>query len=88
MRSVNLFNKFNKMFNFLLIKETLDAELFSTLIIIRNISRAAKQYFQKISEGSCDTEDCDENKFLHHMNKLHFKIYSNRKVILNCNNIS
>ncbi len=35
-----------------------------------------------ISEGSCDTEDWSndaENSALHHRNKIHFKIYSNRK---------
>ncbi len=35
-----------------------------------------------ISEGSCDSEDWSnyaENSALHHRNKLHFKIYSNRK---------
>ncbi len=34
------------------------------------------------SEGSCDTEDWNndaENSALHHSNKLHFKIYSNRQ---------
>ncbi len=36
------------------------------------------------SEGSCDTEDWSndaENSTLHHRNKLHFKIYSNRNEI-------
>ncbi len=33
------------------------AQLFSTLIIIRNVSWAANQYIRMISEGSCDTED-------------------------------
>ncbi len=38
-------------------------------------------YQDLISEGSCDTEDWSiaENTALHHKNKLHFKIYSNRK---------
>ncbi len=39
-----------------------------------------------IAEGSCDTEDWsndDENNALFYMNKLYF----NRKLILNCNNI-
>ncbi len=37
------------------------AQLFSTLIIIRNVSRAANQHIRMISEGSCDTiqiENC------------------------------
>ncbi len=37
-----------------------------------------------ISEGSCDTGDWSddaENSALHHRNKLHFKVYSNRKSI-------
>ncbi len=42
-----------------------------------------------ISEKSCDTEDGSnvaENSALHYRNKAHFKIYSQRKiVILNCN---
>ncbi len=32
-------------------------QLFSTLIIIRNISSEANQNIRMISEGSCDTED-------------------------------
>ncbi len=38
-----------------------------------------------ISEESCDTEDWSndaENSTLRHNNKLHFKTYSKRKVIL------
>ncbi len=38
-----------------------------------------------ISEGSCDTEDWSndaENSVLRHRNKLYFKVYSNRKPIL------
>ncbi len=31
--------------------------MFSTLIIIRNVSLAVNQHIRKISEGSCDTED-------------------------------
>ncbi len=31
--------------------------MFSTLIIIRNVSLAANQHIRMISEGSCDTED-------------------------------
>ncbi len=37
---------------------------------------------EKISEGSCDTEDWSkdaENSDLHHRNKLYFKIHSNGK---------
>ncbi len=51
-------------------------------IIIRNVSWAANQHIRMISEGSCDTEDWSndaENSVLLHKNKLHFKIYSNRK---------
>ncbi len=33
------------------------AQLFSTLIIIRNVSWAANQHIRIISEGSCDTEN-------------------------------
>ncbi len=38
-----------------------------------------------IYEGSCDTEDWSkdaENAVLHHRNKLCFKVYKNRKLIL------
>ncbi len=35
----------------------LAAQLFSALIIIRNVSCTANQYIRMISEGSCDTED-------------------------------
>ncbi len=40
-----------------------------------------------ISEGSCDTEDWS-NDASHHRNKLYFKIYSERTVILNCNHFT
>ncbi len=33
------------------------AQLFSSLIIIRNVSWAANQHIRMISGGSCDTED-------------------------------
>ncbi len=48
-------------------------------MIMRN---APSQHIRMISEGSCDTEDWSndaENSAVHHRNKLHFKIYSNRK---------
>ncbi len=32
-----------------------------------------------MSEGACDTEDA-ENPALHHRNKLHVKIYKNKKI--------
>jgi len=51
--------------------------MFSTLIIMRNYS-----YYN--SKLSCDTEDWSndaKNSALHHRNKLHFKVYSNRKYI-------
>ncbi len=43
-----------------------------------------EQHIRMISEGSCDTEDSRndaENTALHHRNKLHFKMYSNRKQV-------
>ncbi len=43
-----------------------------------------------ISEGSCDTEAWSndaENSALHHMNKLHIKIYSDRKLVIIFHNI-
>ncbi len=51
--------------------------VFTTIPLVEN------QYIRMISEGSCDTEDWSndaENSALHHRNKLHFKIYSNRKI--------
>ncbi len=38
-------------------KKNEEAQLFSTLIIIRNDSWAANQHIRMISEGSCDAED-------------------------------
>ncbi len=52
------------------------AQLFSTLIIIRNVFWAANQHIRMISEESCDTEDWSndaENTAAHHSNQLHFK---------------
>ncbi len=37
--------------------KTIKQHLFSTLILIRNVSTAANQHISMISEGSCDTED-------------------------------
>ncbi len=57
----------------------------STLILTISVSCAANQHIKMISEGSCDTEDwCNgaENSALHHRNKLHLKIYLNRKQFL------
>ncbi len=54
------------------------------IIITGNVSWAANQHIRMISEGSCDTKGWSndaENSTLHHRNKLHFKIYSNRKQI-------
>ncbi len=58
--------------------------MFSTLIIIRNLSWAANQHIRMISEGSCDTEDWVM------MLKIqicitginYFKIYSHRKQLI------
>ncbi len=61
------------------------AKLFSTLIIIRNVSWTANQHIRMTSDGSCDTEDWSndaENSALHHRNKSHFNVYSNRKQLL------
>ncbi len=58
------------------------AQLFSTLIIIRNVCCAANQHIRMISEGSCDTEDWSndaENSTLPSQNELHFQLYSNTK---------
>jgi len=47
-------------------------QLFSNLIIIRNIYWAAK-HIRVNSEGSCTTEDWSNQLVCHQMNKLHFK---------------
>ncbi len=55
------------------------AQLFSTLIIIRNVS-----YYYDFWR-SCDTEDCSndaENTAAHHRNKLQFNTYSHRKQLI------
>ncbi len=57
---------------------------FSFVMVIRNVFLAEKVHIIMISEGSCDTEDSSndaENSALHHKNILHFKIYSNRKLL-------
>ncbi len=51
------------------------AQLFSTLIIIRNVSWAANQHIRMISEDHVTLKTSS----LHHWNELHFKIYSHRK---------
>ncbi len=63
------------------------------MLMLRN-SIAIYHHIRMISEGSCDTEDWSndaENSALHHRNKLHFKIYSNRKqlflIVMNYQNI-
>ncbi len=66
-------NKNAVLFNFLFIKRIYHGfhknmkqhKLFSTLIVLINVSWAANQYIRMISEASCDTEDLsyDANKF-------------------------
>ncbi len=54
------------------------AQLFLTLIIIRNVSWAVNQHIIMISEGSCDSEDWSkdaENTAVRHRNKLHVKTF-------------
>jgi len=46
----------------------------------------ANPHIRLISEGSCDIEDWSkdaENTALRSLNKLHFKIYSNKKTVIN-----
>jgi len=52
--------------------------LFSTLLIIINISWASDPHIRVIPEGSCDTVDWS-NDAENPRNKLHFNIYSHRK---------
>ncbi len=55
----------------------------------QEVSWAAKKHIRMISEISCDTEEWRYDvETLHHRNKWLFTVYANRKVILNCNNIS
>ncbi len=63
--------------------------------MISKVSSAANQFIRMVSEGSCDTEDWSndaENSAFRHKNKLYFKVYSNRKLIIKVvilfNNIS
>ncbi len=47
-------------------------------------NKKQNQHMRMISEGSCDTEDRSndaEYSSLHHWNKLHLKIYYNRKLL-------
>ncbi len=47
---------------------------------------SSKSVYENDFWRSCDTEDWSndaENTAAHHSNKLHFKVYSNGKVILN-----
>ncbi len=50
---------FNKIVTVVLIKKEINkaTQLFSTLIVTRNVSRAPNQHIKMISEGSCHTED-------------------------------
>ncbi len=73
----------NKCWNFLswFLKKNIKNKMFSTLIMTRNVSWEANRHIM-IFEGSCDTEAWSndaENSTLHHRNKLHFTIYSQRK---------
>ncbi len=45
------------------------AQLFTTLLIIRNVSWAANQYIKMISEESCDTEDWSNSALIKGINK-------------------
>ncbi len=66
-----------------LIKKNCKTNIYYTKI--SKISSEVNQHIRMISEGSCDTEDWSndvENSALHHMNKLHFTIYSHRKQLL------
>ncbi len=50
--------------------------VFNIIINMRNVTWAAHQHINMISEGSCDTEDWSndtENSALRHRNKLYFK---------------
>ncbi len=53
------------------------------IIIIINVFSAANHHIRKISEGSCDTEDCSNDALLKisfdHRNTLHFNIHSHNK---------
>ncbi len=59
------------------------AQLFSTLIIRRNVSCAANKYIRIIYE-SCDTEDWRKNSFVRTGINVLFFLYI-KTVILNCN---
>ncbi len=54
-------------------------------VIIKSKNWAPNQNIGMISKGSCDIEDLSndaENSAFHHRNKLHFKMYYNRKQLV------
>ncbi len=64
------------------------AQVFSTLIIIRNVSWAVNQYIIMISEDHVTLKTAVMMLKIHR-NKLQFNTYSSQKTaILSCNNIS
>ncbi len=68
-------------------KNIMEAQLFSTLIIIKNISWATNQ--RRIISVTLKTEVmAAENSAFAITEKYIFKIYYNRNVIFNSNNIS
>jgi len=76
MLQINLAQINAVLLNFLFIKESWEKEknIFSTLIIIINVSWLSDPHIRVISEGSCDTEDWT-NDDGNHRNTLHLKIY-------------
>ncbi len=73
--------------NFLFIKESWKKvspfpQKYYTVFNISNVCWPPNQHIRLISEGSDGTEDWSndaENSASYHRNKLHFKIYYNRK---------
>ncbi len=64
------------------------AQLFTTLIINRNIYWAANQYIKIISEGLCDSDDCSNDEIQLLITGIKYIHKENSLLQLNCNNIS
>ncbi len=73
------------------IYQRIPKKILSSTAVFNIANNNNKCFLSNNSEGSCDTEGWSndtENPALHHRNKLHIQIYSNRKfyiVIIFCN---
>jgi len=63
-------------------------QLFSKLIIIRNVCWASKRHIIMISEESCDTKDWSKDAENSALITAIYYIFTQKIVLWNCNNIS